>query len=47
MAKAEQIVLEAAAREIVITNPSKVFFPRAGYTIVDLAKYCLRCKLFL
>jgi len=31
--------LEAAGREVVITNPDKVFFPRAGYTKLDLAHY--------
>jgi len=36
-----QIVLEAAGREIVLTNPDKVFFPRAGYTKLDLANYYL------
>src|SRR5258705_9128377 len=41
MPKAQQTVLEAAGREIVITNPDKVFFPRAGYTKLDLAKYYL------
>jgi DNA primase len=39
--KGEQVVLEAAGREVVITNPGKVFFPRAGYTKLDLAKYYL------
>ena len=40
MAK-QQIVLEAAGREVVITNPDKLFFPRAGYTKLDLARYYL------
>ncbi|MDP9191491.1 MAG: non-homologous end-joining DNA ligase [Acidobacteriota bacterium] len=39
MAKSQQTVLEAAGREVVITNPEKVYFPRAGYTKLDLAKY--------
>lgn len=39
MAKSKQTVLEAAGREVVITNPDKVFFPRAGRTKLDLAKY--------
>src|SRR5216684_134908 len=39
MPKSQQTVLEAAGREVVITNPEKVFFPRAGYTKLDLAKY--------
>ena len=39
MGKTRQAVLEAAGREVVITNPDKVFFPRAGHTKLDLAKY--------
>src|SRR5262245_1947290 len=39
MAKARETVLEVAGREVVITNPDKVFFPRAGHTKLDLAKY--------
>src|SRR5437867_357293 len=31
--------LEVAGREVVITNPDKVFFPQAGHTKLDLAKY--------
>jgi bifunctional non-homologous end joining protein LigD len=31
--------LEVAGREVVITNPAKVFFPRAGYTKLDLVRY--------
>ena len=41
MGKDPQVVLEAAGREVVITNPDKVFFPKAGYTKLDLAKYYL------
>jgi len=37
--KTLQTVLQAAGREVAITNPDKVFFPRAGYTKLDLAKY--------
>jgi DNA ligase D-like protein (predicted polymerase) len=39
VAKAQTTVLEAAGREVVITNPDKVFFPKAGHTKLDLAKY--------
>ncbi|MBV9495186.1 MAG: non-homologous end-joining DNA ligase [Acidobacteria bacterium] len=39
MAKSEQVVIEAAGREVVITNPGKVFFPSAGYTKLDLVNY--------
>jgi DNA ligase D-like protein (predicted polymerase) len=38
MAKS-QTILEAAGREVVITNPEKTFFPEAGHTKLDLAKY--------
>lgn len=36
-----EAVLEAAGREVVITNPDKVFFPQPGYTKLDLARYYL------
>jgi bifunctional non-homologous end joining protein LigD len=39
MGKARQVVLEVAGREVPITNPDKVFFPRAGHTKLDLARY--------
>ncbi len=39
MGKAQQIVLAVAGREVVITNPDKVFFPQTGHTKLDLAKY--------
>ncbi len=39
MAKAQQTVVEAAGREVVITNPDKVIFPQVGHTKLDLAKY--------
>jgi len=35
----DQIVLEAAGREVVVTNPGKVFFPERGETKLDLAHY--------
>src|SRR5437588_1135001 len=37
--RARQTALEVAGREVVITNPDKVFFPQAGHTKLDLAKY--------
>ncbi len=37
--KTAQTILQAAGREVAITNPDKVFFPRAGHTKLDLAKY--------
>ena len=41
MAKPQQAVLEAAGRDVVITNPEKVMFPQAGHTKLDVAKYYL------
>jgi bifunctional non-homologous end joining protein LigD len=34
-------VLEVAGREVAVSNPEKVFFPRAGYTKLDLVRYYL------
>src|SRR2546427_780383 len=39
MGTVPQTVLEVAGREVVITNPDKVFFPQAGHTKLDLVKY--------
>ena len=39
MGRERETVLEVAGREVVITNPGKVFFPQAGHTKLDLAKY--------
>src|SRR6266852_3549740 len=39
MGKARSTVLTVSGREVVITNPSKVFFPHTGYTKLDLVKY--------
>ena len=36
-----QEVLQIAGREVIISNPEKVFFPRAGYTKRDLVLYYL------
>jgi DNA ligase D-like protein (predicted polymerase) len=38
---ARQEVLEVAGREVPVTNPDKVFFPRAGHTKLDLVRYYL------
>ncbi|MDQ6917951.1 MAG: non-homologous end-joining DNA ligase [Candidatus Dormibacteraeota bacterium] len=32
-------VLEVAGREVVISNPQKVFFPKTGHTKLDLVRY--------
>jgi DNA ligase D-like protein (predicted polymerase) len=35
------MVIEAAGREVTVTNPDKVYFPQAGYTKLDLVRYYL------
>src|SRR5947209_19437469 len=35
------LALEIEGRDVVITNPDKVFFPRTGYTKLDLVNYYL------
>jgi DNA ligase D-like protein (predicted polymerase) len=39
MGKTREVVLEVAGREVAITNPDKTFFPQAGHTKLDLARY--------
>src|SRR5256712_1882713 len=39
MGRVPQTVLEAAGRGVVITNPDRMFFSKAGHTKLDLAKY--------
>jgi DNA ligase D-like protein (predicted polymerase) len=34
-------ILEVAGREVTVTNPEKVFFPRTGHTKLDLVRYYL------
>jgi len=34
-------VVEAAGREVTVSNPDKVFFPRTGHTKLDLIRYYL------
>ena len=41
MAKSEYTMLEAAGREVRLSNPAKVYFPKPGWTKLDLAEYYL------
>ena len=41
MAKGSYTTIEAAGRELRFSNPDKVFFPQAGHTKLDLARYYL------
>src|SRR5512135_2105024 len=34
-------VVEAAGREVTVSNPATVYFPRTGYTKIDLVRYYL------
>jgi bifunctional non-homologous end joining protein LigD len=38
---ARKEILEVAGREVTVTNPQKVFFPRTGHTKLDLVHYYL------
>jgi bifunctional non-homologous end joining protein LigD len=38
---ARKEVLEVAGREVAISNPDKVFFPKTGHTKIDLIRYYL------
>jgi DNA ligase D-like protein (predicted polymerase) len=37
----ERVVLEIAGREVAISNPTKVYFPQAGVTKLDVVRYYL------
>src|SRR6267378_4783554 len=39
MAAPKEEIIEAAGRQVTITNPDKVFFPRTGHTKMDLVRY--------
>src|SRR3954452_214020 len=39
VAKSDSTTLEVAGREVRLSNPGKVYFPRPGWTKLDLARY--------
>ena len=41
MPASKEEVLDVAGREVTITNPKKVFFPKTGHTKLDLVRYYL------
>ena len=43
MAKSEYTTIEAAGQEVRLSNPAKVYFPKPGWTKLDLAQYYLEC----
>ena len=41
MAKADHTIIEADGREVRLSNPGKTYFPKPGWTKLDLVKYYL------
>ena len=41
MAKGEYTMVEAAGREVRLSNPAKVYFPKPSWTKLDIAEYYL------
>jgi bifunctional non-homologous end joining protein LigD len=41
MTKAQTLVLEIEGRDVTITNPDKIYFPKTGHTKLDLVNYYL------
>src|SRR5215471_14538728 len=41
MAEPKKMVLELAGHEVTVSNPGKVYFPRAGVTKLDMVRYYL------
>ena len=40
---ADHVVFELAGREVRLSNPNKVYFPKSGWTKGDLARYHVEC----
>ena len=41
MAKGDHTILEVGGREVRLSNPAKVYFPKPGWTKLDIAEYYL------
>lgn len=41
MASSKKTMIEAAGREVAVSNPDKVYFPRTGHTKMDLIRFYL------
>src|SRR5258708_32673019 len=41
MAAPREEIIEAAGRQVTISNPDKIFFPKTGHTKLDLVRYYL------
>ena len=44
MPKKEKTLIEVDGREVALSNPSKVYFPKHGYTKLDLVEYYLAVR---
>ncbi len=42
--KGEHVIVEAAGREVRVSNPGKLFFPQAGVSKLDLVNYYIECE---
>jgi bifunctional non-homologous end joining protein LigD len=42
--QSEHVMIEAAGREVRVSNPGKLFFPERGFTKLDLVNYYLACE---
>lgn len=42
--KSEPVFVQAAGREVRVSNPEKLYFPKAGLTKLDLVNYYLECE---
>ena len=43
MAPREYTTIEVAGREVRVSSPGKVYFPKPGFTKLDLIEYYVRC----
>ena len=41
MAKADHVILDIAGREVRLSNPNKIYFPKPGWTKRDVVDYYL------
>jgi bifunctional non-homologous end joining protein LigD len=42
--KTEHVSFELCGQELRVSNPSKLYFPKAGFTKLDLVRYYLECE---
>ena len=42
--KGEHVLVDAGGREVRVSNPGKLFFPKAGLTKLDLVNYYVECE---